>query len=191
MRALTAMAMLVLVVGSAAATGVAYIEGLWEDIIATDAYSSASGDPSHYPTDWMSAPEGIYGWTLKSDGDSCNWVWVRARAEDNPEIKRWVHTSTWAQNIYPYWSCFYCVNKSQAWNYVPMGHKYYMSSFRWHPIYVQRVPPQPVSEPDNPGNRTSAYVSPVYLTEHKYDYPGQGGSLQQVADLYLQNLVNW
>lgn len=192
-RLITGLAVLLLVAAPALATdeGVEYIEDQWEEIIDTDGYETGSGDPSHYPADWFSAPEGIYGFTLKSDGDSCNWCWVRARAEDDPDIKRWVHTSMWAVNTSPYWSCFYVVNSNYAYLYVPRGHFYYMSAFRWHPIYTQRVPPQPVSEPDNPGGRTGAYVSPVYLTPYKYDTAGNGGTLQQVVDIYLENLESW
>jgi len=192
-RFLMAVAVLLLAATIAPATdeGVVYIEDIWEDAITDDNYQEGGGNSSHYPPGWFEAPEGIYGWTLKGTGDSCNWSWVRARAVDNAEIKRWVHTSTWAVNESPYWSCFYLVNANYSFCYVPRNHFYYMSAFRWHPPYVQRVPPQPVTEPDNPGERTSAYVSPVYVTPYEYDYQSGGGTLSQVVDITLSDLESW
>jgi hypothetical protein len=191
-RFLTALMLLPFVLATPAAAtdeGVEYIEDLWEDAIESEEYQEASGDTTHYPTDWPSAPEGIYGYTLKSNGDSCNWCWVHARAVDNEEIKRWVHTSMWAENQEPWLSCFYVVNRNADYLYVPRNHAYYMSAFRWHPPYPQRVPPQPVEEPDNPAGRISAYVSGVYITEEYGNPPG--GTLQQVCDISLGTLVNW
>jgi len=172
--------------------GVALIENLWEQEIASDNYEIGTGDPSHRaPIDTaFPAPEGIYGWTLKENGDSSNWSWVRARAHDDPNIKRWVHTSMWAENIFPYWSCFYCVNKNYAHMYVPMYHKYFMSAFRWIPTIIQRFPPQPVNEPPQPPNAQGAYRSGVYLTREYYA-PPPNGEWSQVVDITQRFVVMW
>jgi len=96
----------------------------------------------------------------------------------------------WSNHVWPFWSCFYCVNKNYDYMFVPMGHKYYMSAFRWIPTSIQHFSPQPVPNPPQPPEARGAYRSGVYLTPDKYA-PPPNGQWSQVVDITQRYIVKW
>ncbi len=177
--------------GVARATdGVAKLDSIWAMDIAKGNYAIGTGNPDRTLPLGGGAPEGIYGFTYKESGDTCNWCWTKGRAQDNPNIKRWVHTSWWSNHACPYWSAFYCMNKNYAHMYIPTGHKYYMSAFRWIPTYVEHPPIQPTENPPQPPGAIGTYSSGAYLTPQQYGPPPSGAWSQQV-DITLQYMEIW
>ncbi|GEM_PF-4415476 len=136
------------------------------------------------------APAGIWGGVLTSTGGPAYWSWVRAIGQNNG-YTRWVHTSWWV-NLWPYHSCFYCMNAtSEWWNYIPMGQKYYIYAFRWLPADDAHAYRPPLgSGPYQPDWATGYQYSDVYLSA-KYDTPQNGGVLSQEICPILKHAIMW
>jgi hypothetical protein len=83
------------------------------------------------------------------------------------------------------------MNRNYDYMYIPRGHYYYMSAFRWIPTCVEYPPRQPTSTPPQPFGTTGIYYSGTYLTPYKYDTEANGGHLSQEVDITLKYVMMW